>query len=221
MSGSWRRRLGRGLAKGSARALAIGLVLALGLGLTLAALGSVACGGGGGGGPTQPPGPPPPPPPPPPPETGVFFEPDGAPADATIYLAAEDVTPLAGPFLLRVEVEEIEDLYGLSFDLRFPSDLVRWEEGGTVEGDFLSESGDVETSLLVDRDTAGNLIVGLTRLGDVGGASGSGTLVTLEFAVRNVEDRGRFRFRAEDAYNPDGSKKPETAWLEAAIEIRR
>lgn len=154
------------------------------LGVAAAALILVGlgCGGGGGGGPT---GPPPAPP-------GINFTPAGAPSAESVYLAEGSQTS-ASKLYLEVRANQVDDLYGVAFDLIYPSNLLSYLR--VTEGSFLGSS----TSLEVVEKGAGLLIVGHTRLGNQSGADGSGVLMTLEFLpVGNGS--GSFDFDNEQAF---------------------
>ncbi len=94
-------------------------------------------------------------------------------------------------------------------------------ENATSEGTFLSENGAVETAFEILRKPAGNLIVGVTRLGDVGGASGSGTLLTIEFEITDGGGQGDLIFSDNDAVDRDREFLEATAWLGGSIEVLR
>lgn len=131
-----------------------------------------ACGGGGGGGgPTQPP-------PPPPPPQGITFTPAGAGGASTVTLVRQGTDP--NRLSLQVQANSVTDLYGVSFDLQYPAGL--FDYGGFDEGTFLG-SGGIDDSFQVAEAPDGNLVVGATRLGPVGGASGSGTILVLHLDV--------------------------------------
>jgi hypothetical protein len=182
--------------------------------LALAVLLANACGGGGGGGPTAPP------PPPTPPPLGIAFNPAGSPGANCVFLAAADTSNTTSPLVVEVRANEFSDVYGVSFDLQFPSDLLRWERGDVTEGSFLGADGAVETELLIDRRPAGNLVVGITRLGEVEGADGSGLLLTLEFQNRAVAGSGDFSFSDNDLVDSSGEIKEGSQWLAGSIESR-
>ena len=174
------------------------------------------CGGGGGGtGPTAPP------PPPPQPTTGLFFDGDGAPGSGTIHLDAASVTAFGTNFVLRVMANDVTDLYGVSFDLDFPGRRLDFLAGASGEGTFLSANGAVETAFEVLRQPAGNLIVGITRLGEVEGVSGTGTLMELAFSIADGAGQGTFRFTDNDAVDSSLDFLDATQWLGASIDVRR
>lgn len=134
--------------------------------LVFAAL--AACGGGS---PTSPP-------PPPPPAAGLTFTPGGTSGGAAVVLSRTGAT--GGRDLdLAVEARQVGNLYGVAFDLGYPPSVLSYQ--GATPGDFLATGG-FQVSLQV-AEQSGNLIVGVTRLGAVPGASGSGTLLTLRFSA--------------------------------------
>ncbi len=190
-------------------------VLLAGLALALVAAFGAGCGGGGGSSPTAPP---PPPPPPPPPTEGIAFTPDGVPGANTVYLDGVDTTDLTSRFVVEVRANDVEDLYGVSFDLQYPTDLLTWRRGNFTEGSFLDEGGAVETEILIDRRPAGNLVVGISRLGDAPGVSGSGLLFSLEFVNEAVEGTGALTFSDNDVVDSAGNIQEDSQWLAGTIE---
>lgn len=136
-------------------------LLALAVALLLAACG----GGGGGGGPTAPP----------PPSSGISFTPAGSSAGPAVALVAQSTT--GGALVLRLEARGFTDVYGLYFDLSYPNAVLSFQ--GATEGTFLSTGGATAFEIA---EEAGNLIVGLSRLGATPGVSGDGTLLTLRFS---------------------------------------
>jgi hypothetical protein len=157
-----------------------------------------ACGGGGGGGgggnPTQP-------------NASLTFTPAGVGAPS-IRLEREGVG--ASTLVLEVMADQVTDLYGVAFDLSFPSNLLRFDGGD--EGDFLSgpAGSGVGTSLQLTAN-GGVLVVGVTRLGDVPGRTGSGVLLTLRFTAI-ASGTGSFSFSANQAFDSDGDALGSVAW---------
>lgn len=172
-----------------------------GLGLVSALLISVACGGGGGGGggggPTTPP-------PLPPTGPGVTFTPAGSPGTDTVYLAEGSS---ADPNILSLEIRanQVGNLYGVSFDLVFPNNLVQWSSGTTQEGSFLNANNSVRTELLISNQPANTLVIGHSRLGAVAGASGSGLLFTLRF-VGVSDGAGSMQIQNAAAFDSQGNQ---------------
>ena len=183
-----------------------GRVLALALGaVAFAALPLASCGGGGGGGGgggvT----------PPTPPQSSVTFSAGTASAPA-IRLARGSGS--SGTTLeIEVRADGVDDLYGVAFDLTFPSGVLRYE--GVTEGPQLSNGG-TRTSLQVAQTASGRLVVGHTRLGDVGGASGSGVLMTLRFTAIGAGS-GSLGFSADQAYDSGGDAIGDLSWAGGTV----
>lgn len=130
---------------------------------------SPACGGGGGGGPTAPP--------PPPPQTpSITFTASGQAGAGSIALVRQGQG--SDRLSLQVSASQVTGLYGVAFDLRFPSAALDFD--GFDEGTLLG-SGGADTSIQVVEAPPGNLVVGATRLNTVPGVNGSGVLLTLHF----------------------------------------
>jgi len=169
-----------------------------------------ACGGGGGGGPTAPPSPPPAPPAP------VSFSAAGAPGALTVHLTKAD-TAVEDLLRLEVRASEFTDLFGLGFDLRYPTDLLDYRGGSQVEGGFLSADGG-QVQILARQVNDGAVIVGLSRIGAVAGVEGSGLLLTLDFtAVSN--GTGEFSYSANDAFDSEGDRLEETVWQAGSVTV--
>ena len=151
-----------------------------------------ACGGGGGGG-GGPTGPPPVVP-------RITFTPTGGSAMNGVTLAS-GAGSTATNLVLEVRANQVSDLYGLSFDLAYPQGLLRYD--GATEGTFLSQGG-ASTSLLINSGTAGNLVVGLSRLGAVDGVGGTGVLLTLRFTAVGA-GTGTFGFSRNSAVDSAGA----------------
>lgn len=152
-----------------------------GLPVILAALACGGGGGGGGGGPTNPPAPP-----------GVSFSASKAPTKGSCFLKQGPQTSSAKLFL-EVRVNDVDDWYGVAFDLSYPTNLlsyVRVTEGGFPGG---------STALEVTEVAGGRLIVGHTRLGNATGRDGSGLLMTLEFNA-GANGSAAFGFDNEQAF---------------------
>jgi hypothetical protein len=188
-------RRGRGSA---AAALALLLVLA-------------ACGGGGGGGgPTAPPPPTPTPPPPP----GVTLTAGSATGPAIVL--AQSARSTATLLVLEVRASGVTGLYGVAFDLQFPAAL--FDYGAFTAGTFLAAGG-ATVSAQVTESAAGNLVVGLTRLGNVGGVDGSGLLLELELPVE-AGGTGNVAYARNTALRADGSPLSLT-WAGGSVTVVR
>lgn len=179
----------------------------IGLLVVAVVFGSIGCGGGGGGGggPTEPP----------PPSSGVTFTAAGPAGANSIYLA-QGTNTAANRFVLDVKASQVDDLYGVSFNLEFPDARLRWVPGGSQEGSFLSSSG--STDFIVEEDSPGVLIVGLSLLGDLAGSSGSGTLLSLEFEPVS-SGSGPMTMTRHDAINSTGDVKTLVEWIGGSVSV--
>lgn len=122
---------------------------------------------------------------------GVSFSPTAAEG------AAVALHGRASGSTLEIEVYAVgvDDLYGLSFELRFPADLLRYESHG--QG--------VLPSLEATEAAPGELVVGATHLGPVAGLSGSAAIVVVNFtAIANGS--GRLDFGGEEAFDSFGDR---------------
>lgn len=166
-----------------------------------------ACGGGGGGGPTQPP-------PPPPPTPGITFTASGG-AGANSIALASGAGGTTTTMVLEIRANDVQDLYGLSFDLAYPQQQLRYD--GPTEGTFLNQSG-AQTSLQVAPGSgAGTLVVGLTRLGGVTGVTGSGVLLSLRFTAIGAGS-GNFGFSRNSTFKSDGTTVGST-WSAGSVNV--
>ncbi|NHZ73757.1 MAG: hypothetical protein GWP16_04735 [Nitrospirae bacterium] len=168
---------------------------------------SIGCGGGGGGGggPTEPP----------PPSSGVRFTPAGSAGSNSVYLA-QGTNTTANRFVLDVKASQVDDLYGVSFNLVFPNGRLRWIPGGSKEGSFLSSGG--STDFIVEQGSPGVLVVGLSLLGEVEGSSGSGTLLSLEFEPLSAGS-GPMEMTRHDAVNSTGDVMTEVQWIGGSVSV--
>ncbi|HEX4955652.1 MAG TPA: cohesin domain-containing protein [Thermoanaerobaculia bacterium] len=164
---------------------------------------SAACGGGGGGGgggPTQPPPP------------RVSFTPVTGGATSVSLIQGTGTTETT--LFLEVRANQVTDLYGLSFDLTYPTGVVTYRR--VVEGPFLAQAA--STSLQVAEPSPGRLIIGHSRLGPAGGISGSGLLMTLELAVAGT-GTGAMTFQNQQAFDPSGTPRIGYSWLGGTVRV--
>lgn len=186
--------------RGSSRPSRIFRLAALAALVVLAACG----GGGGGGGPTNPP----------PPTPQILFSP-ASPNPTNAVSLATGVGTDANNLFLDVRATSVQNLYGVSFDLRVPT-LLRFT--GRTQGTFLSAGG-VQTSFQVTESPAGNLVVGLTRLGGAAGVDGSGLLMTLQFSA-NSAGTGAFEFANGAAFGAGGARL-DTSFVAGSVQVVR
>lgn len=165
----------------------------------------VACngGGGGGGGPTQPT------PTPPPSQPSLVFTPQGG-GGSGVSLAAGGAST-ASTLVLEVRANSVTDLYGVAFDLAYPANLLQFVRA--TQGPLLAGG-----TLQVASGTAGNLVVGLSNLGPVPGASGSGVLMTLEFRASGA-GQGSFSFSRNVAVNSAGQPINGFSWGTGTVQV--
>lgn len=177
--------------------------------LALAALAAfAACGGGGGGGGGTPTEPTPPPPPP----AGFVFTAQGSPGANTLYLANGAATT-ATTLVLELRASQVTDLYGVAFDLTYPSTQLQFVR--VTPGPLLA-NGAAQAAA----GGTGTLIVGGSHLGNVAGANGSGVVLTLEF-TGIAAGSGSFGFARNSALNSEGDSVAGVAWLAGSVQVNR
>jgi hypothetical protein len=118
---------------------------------------------------------------------------------------------------LELQAQNVAGLYGIAFDLTYPANLLRLEE--TTEGIWLSDSSLVQTSFLDDSSTSGRIVVGLTRLGDEPGKSGSGALLSLRFTAIG-SGGGSLNFSRNEAFDADGKLLPSQSWAGGTVQVQ-
>lgn len=162
-----------------------------------------ACGGGGGGGtPVEPP----------PATPMIVFTPDTAPGTGSVSLAAAG-TSTATTLLLEVRATQVTDFYGAAFDLAFPGAQLTFV--GATPGPALTQ-GTVQASV----SSPGNLVVGVSSLGQVPGLTGSGVLAVLRFdAVAAGE--GRFAYSRNQAFRSNGQPAANVTWISGGVRVVR
>ena len=166
----------------------------------------MACGGGGGGG-----GPTEPPPPPPPPPAGIVVTPAAAPS--TGISIASGAATTQSTLILEIRANSVNDLYGLAFDLRYPSNLLQLVQ--TSIGPFLG-SPNLQSS--PGGSGSGVVVVGLSKLGSVSGTNGSGVLMTLEFRAI-AAGQGSFSFEQNSAVSSSGETITGFGWSAGTVQI--
>lgn len=173
-----------------------------------------ACGGGGGGGgtPTEPPVPTPSATPTPTPGAGIAFT---ASSTGPGIVLAQGSATTATSLTLEVRAATVTGLYGVAFDLDYPSATVRYQS--FTAGDFLGTSSQVSAQVV--ESAPGHLVVGVSRLGSLPGITGSGVLLRLVFSpVANGS--GAFTFSRNAAYAADGSEMT-VPWGAGTVTVAR
>ncbi len=117
------------------------------------------------------------PPPPPPQDPEITFTPaNGNPGSNTVSLQLNATT--GNRLDLDIRLTSVNNVSSMAFDLTFNPSVLSYVMFS--EGTFFNQDGE-SISVLVDENPAGRLIVGVARLGDVGGVSGTGVALTLTF----------------------------------------
>lgn len=135
------------------------------------AVGLAACGGGGGG-------------------TGTNTGAAGTPATpASVLVTPSSETVAKGQTISRtINIENASNAFYVAFDILYNPAVLQFVNA--KEGSFMDKDGADATSMqsVLQSDTTvqngvklKRLTIGLTRLGDIGGVSGSGTLVSVTF----------------------------------------
>lgn len=169
----------------------------------LLVLGAAACGGGGGGGggggPTTP-------------NPGITFTASNVTAPAVRLVR----TAGSGNMIeLAVRADQIPPVYGLAFDLSFPSNVLRFDS--FADGGLLGAGG-AQTSLQVAENPAGTLVIGYSRLGAVGMTGGSGDLVILRFTAAGTGS-GSFSFSRNRLIDATGSEIRGPSWGGGSVQV--
>jgi hypothetical protein len=173
----------------------------------LAAFTVAACGGGGGGGGT------PTDPTPPAPSPGIVFSPQTTtPGGSSVALAASPLTT-ANTLFLEVRVNGVTDLYGVAYDLTFPSGALQFVRA--TPGPLLA-AGTVQAA----SSTPGRLVVGGTLLGPVAGISGSGVLMTVELSAV-ATGGGDLAFSRQRAVSSQGVPISGLEWVAGSVRVTR
>lgn len=102
----------------------------------------------------------------------------------TLQYSAEGATVTVG-----VYAQDLADAYGLSFTLVWNPLLFQYMSA--AEGSFLSTGGTATTFLTsLENGQQGRLVVGISRLGQVAGATGSGLVCTVTFQAVGTGETG-------------------------------
>ena len=101
---------------------------------------------------------------------------------------------------LTVSVDRIEGLYSAPFYLIYDPSLLEFIKAS--EGNFLKKDGKQTTFFQVNNPETGQVIIGLSRLGQAGGVTGSGTLATFTFRAKS-SGIGKFCIQKPEFRNAD------------------
>lgn len=171
------------------------------------ALGLAACGGGGGG-------------------TGTNAGTPATPASVLVTPSSETITK--GQTISRtVRIENASNAFYVAFDILYNPAVLQYVNA--KQGSFMDNDGADATSMqaVLQSDTTvqngvklKRITIGLTRLGDIGGMSGSGTLVSVTFfaigsgqsPILITTPRG-----IKDMYNQDVAVN---TWQDASVTVQ-
>jgi len=116
---------------------------------------------------------------------------------------------------LSVRMVEVQNVYGAAFEISYPQNLVRFSNFS--QGGFLSGDG-APVSIQVAENPVGNLIIGATRLGNVGGISGTGDLLLLNFNAV-APGSGRMNFRNASLRDPANNVIPGVQFIGGNVQV--
>lgn len=104
---------------------------------------------------------------------------------AVISLIPDNAAPVVGDSLcVNVDITDAAGLYSAAFDMTYDPAVLAYQSA--TEGNFLNaDTGATffEASLLNNDPASGIVVVGVSRVADIGAVSGSGTLATVCFNV--------------------------------------
>lgn len=103
----------------------------------------------------------------------------------TLTLTPDNTAPAVGDSLcIDVDITDADALYSAAFDLTYDPAVLEYQSAS--EGDFLNSDGGTtffEAALLNGDASNGVVVVGASRVADIGEVSGSGTIATVCFTV--------------------------------------
>ncbi len=105
--------------------------------------------------------------------------------DTMVSLVPDVEHPVIGDSLcVDINIENAADLYAASFDLTYDPAALQYQEA--FEGNFLNADNGAtffNASLLNDDPANGIVVIGVSRVADIGGLSGSGNIASACFTV--------------------------------------
>lgn len=117
---------------------------------------------------------------------------------------------------LDVAIRDGRDVGSVPFHLHFDPSVVQFQPPAT-EGPYLGADGTLTVFLASESAAGGELVVGMSRLGAIHGAQGSGSLATVEFLTVGPGPCG-FRFSAASVKDPQAQLLPAT-FNSAAVDV--
>lgn len=138
----------------------------------------------------------------------------------TMRLVPSTATAAPGATVtFTVEGKDLGEVYYAAVDLTYDPAGMEFLEA--AEGGFLSRDGADATlfrAALQDAQ-AGKIAVGLTRLGDIGGVTGAGTLLTLSFKALNSGTTSLGFSNPKALRDPQNQDIAVEAWESATVDI--
>jgi hypothetical protein len=115
-----------------------------------------------------------------------------------------------------ITLKSVSDLYGFQYDFAFDPSVLQFLN--STEGTFLNKNTPGSTFCIDPKSSSGSLkdyiTVACTRLGDIGGASGSGTLTTIRLLAVN---NGTSEIKLTNVKFVDASQKNIVADIENSL----
>ncbi|MBS7620888.1 hypothetical protein KEJ32_02025 [Candidatus Bathyarchaeota archaeon] len=119
---------------------------------------------------------------------------------ATIYISPQTVRGAIGQHItINISISNVADLYGWQVKLEWNPQVLNFNS--VTEGSFLKNHG--QTFFSQKFSETGSLVLDCTLIGDVQGISGSGTLATVEFYVK---EEGTSQLRLSETFLVDSSE---------------
>jgi general secretion pathway protein D len=137
-------------------------------------------------------------------------------SQGTLTITAPPTVATGSQFTVEVKSEGAANLYNTPFVLTFDPKVV--EPVGVAEGNFMKQDGKQTVfRSTIDKNT-GNIRIALNRVGNVGGVSGSGTIIS---ALFKSKAKGLAGFGVQDANFSDAEGNPVMMnSFNVAVEIR-
>jgi hypothetical protein len=131
-------------------------------------------------------------------------QPGPVPSGQSVTLSGP-ASPVSGSLTLDVNVNQLASpAFGIAFDLDFNSGIIVFDS--FTPGTFFEQGGaGVSYQVTPAPGNPGKLIIGVTRLGAVGGVGGSGRVMTLRFLLNNVPGSTQVGFSGAQILGPDGN----------------
>jgi hypothetical protein len=136
----------------------------------------------------------------------VESEPDSPTPILVQLIPPADSCSLGDTAVAEVFVEQAENVGSIAFRLRYDASVLQFVPPA-IEGPFMSADGADVVTLAVEAATGGELVVGISRLGDGAGAAGQGLLITFEFVAIGV-GRSSFEFNQASVRDPRAQSLP-------------